>query len=310
LIDGLNAIDNIGMAVENDPDIPDAELLIVEQVSYFYQNKEILRHGAVPKADTDVEETRHYSKINVGYKKWEVEQVNGLDEFNSNRQYNTSIDTVNSTLEITSGLVAGSYPIEITRQQSFADTGAADTKYDNETFIICMQRSDYPVYDQLMVEQGNVTNAANIFSPNTIYNYRISPIRNLMRWYKSIAPSYVNISDSANKLFFTAGTGNLIAYGQMTDPDCRLESMELQENQNLFVTHFANPDDYTPIWMNETKTYEYPMSLADYRAIKASPYGYISVQCGSGDYIKYWIKEIKYRLNEGTGTFILRRKYE
>jgi hypothetical protein len=309
LIDGLNAIDNIGMAVENDPDITDAELLIIEDVDYFYQDIEILRHDAVPKADTDVEETRHYSKINVGYKKWEVEEVNGLDEFNSNRQYNTSIDTVNSTLEITSGLVAGSYPIEITRQQSFADTGAADTKYDNETFIICMQRSDYPVYDQLMVEQGNVTNAANIFSPNTIYNYRISPIRNLMRWYKSIAPSYVNISDSANKLFFTAGTGNLIASGMMTDPTCRLESMELQENQNLFVTHFANPDDYTPLWMNEIKTYDYSISLADYRAIKATPYGYISVQCGSGDYIKYWIKEIKYRLNEGTGTFILRRKY-
>jgi hypothetical protein len=51
------------------------------------------------------------------------------------------------------------------------------------------------------------------------------------------------------------------------------------------------------------------MSLADYRAIKASPYGYISAQCGSGDFNKYWIKEIKYRLNEGTATFILRRKY-
>jgi hypothetical protein len=310
LIDGLNAIDNIGIAVENDPDITDAELLIVEDVAYFYQDKEILRHDAIPKADTDTEETKHYSKINVGYKKWEVEEVNGLDEFNSNRQYNTSVDTVNSTLEITSGLVAGSYPIEITRQQSFADTGAADTKYDNETFIICMQRSDYPVYDQLMVEQGNITNPANIFSPSTIYNYRISPLRNLMRWYKSIAPSYVNISDTANKLFFTSGTGNLIAYGEMTDPDCRLEAMELQENQNLFVTHFADQEEATPLWKPELKTYEYAMSLADYKAIKASPYGYISAQCGNGEYKKFWIKEIKYRLNEGTATFILRRKYE
>src|SRR6187551_461294 len=107
-----------------------------------------------------------------------------------------------------------------------------------------------------MVEQGNVTNPANIFSPSTIYNYRISPIRNLMRWYKSIAPSYVNISDSSNKLFFSSGTGNLIAYGKMTDPACRLESMELQENQNLFVTQFADQVEATPLWKNESFTYE------------------------------------------------------
>jgi len=309
LVDGLNAIDNIGMAVEDDPDITGAELLIMEDVDYFYQDKEILRHEAIPAGDTDIEETRHYSKINVGYKKWEVEEVNGLDEFNSNRQYNTSVDTVNSTLEITSGLVAGSYPIEITRQQSFADTGAADTKYDNETFIICLQRSDYPVYNQLTVEQGNVTNPANIFSPATIYNYRISPIRNLMRWYKSIAPSYVNLSDSSNKLFFSSGTGNLIAYGKMTDPACRLQPIELKEHQNLFVKQFADQAESTQLWKNESFTYEYPMSLADYRAIKAGPYGYISAQCGNGDFNKYWIKEIKYRLNEATATFILRRKY-
>lgn len=312
LLEGLNAIDNIGFDIIEDPDIEGNSLLRIESVDYFYQDKEILRHDGIPKADTETEESKHYSRIDVGYKKWEVENVNGLDEFNSNRQYSTSIDTINSNLDITSNLVAGSYPIEITRQQSFADSGGADTKYDNEIFIISMFQSGYPYaypYAYLQVEQGNVTGAENIFSPSTIYNYRLSPIRNLMRWYKSIAAGFSSLADAANKLFFSSGTGNLIAKGLMTDTDCRQENMAMRENDNVFVTQFTNQADYTPLWKPELKTYEYPMSIADYRAVKADPYGYISAQCGTGDFLKYWIKEIKFKPMKGSATFVLRRKY-
>lgn len=308
MVEGLNAIDNIGVAVEDDSTSPDHYIMVIEAVDFFYRDREMLRHDAIPSANTDTEEMKHYSRVDVGYKKWEVESVNGLDEFNSTRQYNTSIDTINSPLDITSGLVAGSYPIEITRQQSFATTGAADTKYDNEVFIMCMERTTYP-YGSLRVELGNITNPQNIFSPSTIYNYRISPLRNLMRWYKTIAAGFAGLFDTVNKLFFSSGTGNLIASGQMTSPDCRMESGDLQENQNLFVTQFANPADYTPVWKNEIITYEYPMSIAEYRIIKADPYGYISAQCGNDEFKKYWLKEVKYKLVQGVATFILRRKY-
>lgn len=308
LIEGVNPIDNIGMGVEPDQDIPGRHLLRIEDLNYFYQDEEILRHDAIPDGDTDTEETKHYSKVDVGYKKWEVENVNGLDEIHSTRQYNTSLDTINSPLDITSGLVAGSYPIEITRQQSFALTGAADTKYDNEIFILCMFRTGY-LYSSIEVDKGNITSPENIYSPNTIFNYPISPFRNLMRWFKSIANGWVNLSDSINQLFFLSGTGNFLAKGMQTDADCRLENMSVQENQNLFVTQFANPTDYTPLWKNELFTYQYPMSLADYNAVKAKPYGYISAQCGNDDFEKYWIKEVKYKITKGSATFILRRKY-
>lgn len=308
LLDGLNAIDNIGFDIIQDPDLSYGALLRIEGVDFFYNNAEVLRHDAVPKSETEVEEARHYSKINVGYKKWEVERVNGLDEFNSNREYNTSIDTINSPLDITSVLIAGTYPIEITRQQSFAVSGGADTKYDNDTFIICLERPDYP-YGTLQVELGNIDNPQNIFSPDTIYNYRLSPLRNLMRWYKSIAAGFAALGDSLNMLFFSSGTGNLIASGIMEDTFCRLENSDIQENQNIFVTKFLNSADYTPLWKNELINYEYAMSVADYRTIKENPYGYISVQCGNADFQKYWIKEIKYKPMKGTATITGRLKY-
>lgn len=308
LVEGLNAIDNIGVGFEPDPDIEGRLLMRVEDLSFFYRDQELFRHDGIPKATIDTEEAKHYSRVDVGYKKWEVETVNGLDEFNSTRQYNTSIDTINSPLDITSGLVAGTYPIEITRQQSFATTGAADTKYDNETFILCMSRTLYP-YGNLQVEMGNIDNPENMFSPSTIYNFRISPLRNLMRWYKTIAAGFASLYDSANKLFFSSGTGNLIAKGELDPDGCVQEHAPIQENQNLFWTDFDFQADFTPIWKNETITYEYPMSISEYRTLKADPYGYVSAQCGNGDFNKYWLKEIKFKLTKGIATFILRRKY-
>lgn len=306
LMEGLQAIDNIGWGVEPDPERLNKHLLIIEALDYFYQNTEIFRCPFIPKADINVEESRHYSKIEAGYKNWEVESINGLDEFNSTREYRTSLNSISNTLDIVSNFIAGSYPIEVTRQLSFADSGGADSKYDNEAFIICLRRMLYG----FEVEQGNITNGENIFSPDTTYNFRISPLRNLMRWYRSIVSSYPNISDSDNKLFFSAGTGNLVAKGEMTSSFCKLENQAIKENQDLFTTHFEDQQQATPLWVNETVTFEYPLSVSDYTAIKSNPYGYVSFQCGQGDFEKGFIKELKYKLNAGKATFILRKKWQ
>lgn len=308
LIEGLNAIDNIGFDVIDDTERIGNSIVRVENVEYFYQDQELLVHDFIPHADKETEETKFYSKVNVGYKKWEVNKVNGLGEFNSNRQYNTSIDTINSTLEITSNLVAGTIPIEVTRQQSFAASGGADTSYDNEVFIICMRRTTYP-YGNIEVERDNIDNPDNIFSPETVYNFRISPVRNLMRWYKTLSAAFAAVSSSLNQLFFASGTGNFTAAGMLDDPSCRLENAVLRENQNLFVTNFADQAEATPIWRNELITYEYPMTVQEYQKVRANPYGYITLQCGNKPFQQAYIKEIKFKLAKGVATFILRKKY-
>lgn len=315
LLEGLNAIDNIGMDFIEDPERQGKFLVRIEGVDFFYEDKELLKLDAIPEAFTEVEEGRYYSKINVGYKKWEVEKINGLDEINSNREYHTGISTVSNTLEIQSNLIAGSYAIETTRTQSFQESGGADNAYDNEAFVICVKRSEYP-YGDIEVEQGNVINPDNIYSPDTLYNYRISPLRNLMRWYKSIVNSYPNYTDSENKLLFGSGTANIIAEGEMESNFCKLERTSsgydegvIKENQDLFTTHFS-VEDYKPLWENEVGSFDYPLSVKDYKRIKSDPYGYINYQCGNGEYLKGWIKEIKFKPAVGLATFILRNKWQ
>jgi hypothetical protein len=315
LVEGLQAIDNIGMDIIPDPDRDNRFLVRLEDLEQFYQDEELLRLDAIPESNKEVEEARHYAKIKVGYKKWEVENINGLDEINSNREYRTSLTLVSNELDITSNLIAGSYAIEVTRKQSFAESGGADTKYDNETFVICVERDPNPYYD-FGVEQGNILHASNIFSPDTLYNYRISPVRNLMRWYRSIVPSYANYADTTNKLFFGSGTGNLTAQGEMESNFCKIEPTSagynegvIKENQDLYITNFSG-SEYAPLWRNESVPFEYPLSVADYQRIKLNPYGYISFQCGAGELEKGWIKEIKFKPAKGLATFILRKQWQ
>lgn len=310
LLEGINCIDNIGFGIEPDPVFEGMNVLIVEPVQHFYQDDEMMVIDGVPLGNSEVQEAMHYSKILVGYKKWEVQQVNGLGELQSTREYRTGLETISNTLDIQSTLVTGSYPIEITRQQSFASTGAADTTYDNETFLLCLIRNAYG----FAVEQGNIDNPANIFDPATLMNFRLTPVRNLMRWFKSIINSYVNISDTGSKLFFSSGTGNLKAEGELIertyDELCKLESVVINESQNLFITHFERQEDAIPLWQPETLTFEWPLSVKEYQLLKTKKYGYISVACGENtDFEKCFINEIKYRPAQGKATFNLKKKW-
>lgn len=301
LFEGLRGIDNIGMGVEDD-------VLRIEPVEHFYTDEEILRLPFVPVVSVRVDETQHYSIIKSGYDKWETENIAGLDEVNSPREFRTSLSAINQTFDAQSHLVAGSYPIELTRQQNFADTGAADTKYDNETFIICVKRQAYG----FSVEQGGVDNASGFFDPPTIYNWRIRPFYNLMRWFKSLANSYANIVDTDNKLFFSSGKGNYLASGEIAFvmyEACKLENGAKAENEDLSAADFTDKAEATPLWRPELATLTYPLSLKDYKKIKASPYGYISFQCGTGEWQKGYIQELRYGLVKGEANFTLKLKW-
>lgn len=313
LIEGLQHIDNIGIGFEPDTTIPGRFVARVEDLDFFYQDFEVFQCLGIAEADFAVEEERDFSIIKIGYKRWETLANFGLDEINSNREYHLNIQTLNNTIDLTCSLIGGEYALEVTREQSFVDTNSADTTYDNENFIVCVRRKTYNTFE---VEQDGITNPQNIFNPSTVTNYRISPLRNLMRWYRSLINAYPVINDSQNKLYFSSGTGNLLASGQLADgygygqAFCKNEGIDIKENMNLFITAFNDVARYTPLWENESIKFEYPMSVADYNQIKSKRYGYVTYQCGNGNLSKGWIKDIQYTPAKGSAVITLRQKWD
>lgn len=296
---GLRAIDNIGMGMEPDQ-------IRIEPAEYFYQNVKIMDILLVPNAVNDIDNTRIYSNIKCGYNKWEIKSTKGIDEFNSYKERRTGIKAVNNELDISCDLIASGYIIENLRTLTLVNSGNTDNTYDNDVFIICVDRDAYGYH----VEQG-VSDGSNFYSPATAYNWRIRPLYNVMRWFKSIAQCYVNYFNTTAKIFFTKGAGNYLATGQLPiSDDCRLEGGPYRENADIDYTLFQNSNTYPPIYKAETITFNSPLSIKDYKRVKEIPYGFINVQCGTGDIIKTYIKSIEYKPAAGTADFVLIKAWQ
>ena len=191
------------------------------------------------------------------------------------------------------GTNAGTYTVQSTsRSQNFlhvtlVQSVAAAAEWVNVTGV------------GIVVEQGNIDNPANMIDPATVYNYRISPVRNAMRWAPKIFESYRLTGD----YIFTAGEGNIFAKGEI-DKGCKIEAGVIQENTDIKASIFSNPDYATSLFYAERIKFEYPMSVDDFQKILRKPYGRIEIDnnciTASG-----WIESVKYEPNAGKATFVL-----
>lgn len=304
---GLQAIHNIGFGLQREDGV---EKLRVEEYDFFYQDFRLMDCSDLDVQTKSVVSEEIPGIILGGYEKWEVENVNGLDEFNSKREYRLTIKNAKSTLDFRCKFIAGGYAIELTRLQSFADTGAADTKYDNETFILCLEQDVYAytypyVYGGYVVEQGGITDSANMFDPDTVINFRISPIRNMMRLAKTFMGAYRVFTSADSKVILSSGDGNILAEGWLSLDDCTPENEAISESDEIEDSIYRDTDDLKPKVRPESIIFDYPMSLSDFKRIKANPYGYIDHCDGSG-----FITKVVYKPNDGKASFELRNKYD
>ena len=296
LWEGLNPIHNIGFGLENDTHRPGKQWLRVEPWKYFYKDDVIMECVGINKVETQIISTEHYSTFKFGYERWEGEEYTGLDEFLTKRNFRTTLSALKNELSKLSKFIGSGYALEITKRKS---TDSKDWRFDNETFIICCKRDG----GDIIVELGNIVNPQNIIDPPTIYNFRLSPLRNAMRWISKIFSGY-RLLPAGSKIIFTDGDGNYFAEGEMESEFCKWENEVIKENQTIDLSFFNNPSDGTPILMPERKIFEYPMSLKYFKGVMQNRYGKIYYQsnCEEG---YGWIDIIKYKPEEGMANFRL-----
>lgn len=380
--EALNATDNIGMGLEDDPFRSYGygggyKLLRVEPVNYFFNNDILMICDHIRKVERDVDSALIFSIFKGGFQKWETWNNNGLYDLFGDREYRTELSELSNTLDQTCRWIASDYAIEFTRR--LYGTTTSDWRYDDDIFFLCL--ANYLKYDIGFIEEHTIfvhfeifglvsgdtfsisgaTNPANngtftvdtitwdgdtttiivletvateiltpnviltgvstvltfvetgvdyptnILFPETVLNYRIAPSRNAMRWFKTILQSYRTFEDKFLK--FTQGGGNILAQGEVLDDDgCRLENQPIQEQQDIELDLFNYQELNIPKFYPELIKFEYPMSYAEYKTVKANPYGLIGYQCGNVE-LKYgWIEDMQYSPYEGKVNFVLRPK--
>ncbi|HZF99526.1 MAG TPA: hypothetical protein VEY71_00915 [Chitinophagales bacterium] len=298
LLDGLNPIYNIGVGIEDDPNRPGFQLLRVEPMEYFYNDAVVLTLDKINRVQRRVATDRIYSLFKIGFQKWEAEEFSGLDEMNTQREYRTSLTNVNNTYEQLSKFIGSGYALEITRRLTRFKASTKDWRYDNDNFILCLRRSG----TTFVPEQGNIDAAANLIDPPTVLNFRISPARNAMRWMKWIMQSYKNLG---GKIIFSDGTGNYKAAGLLND-GCVYEAAPIGESQDLGTDAFFVPETGMPVLMPEEYEFTHPLSWAEYKALKANPYGIISIRWGQRtEFVDCHLLGVQYKPVQGEADFTL-----
>jgi hypothetical protein len=172
-----------------------------------------------------------------------------------------------------------------------------------------------PSVQSLEVEQNALTTASmahnsTIVDPKSLYNYRISPARNAMRWFKSIAQSYADWIHAV--LHFVSGEANITARGQyegISGVVPVIENTVLAEDDNITYDIFTDAADHYPIYSNEMVKFVYPLSYNDWvTKIVPNPCGLIQYSVNDGAPQYGWIDDLKYSPFEGTAEFVLKKK--
>lgn len=316
--DGLNAIHCLGLGVKQEG----ANTLIeIEPKEYFYRNNEVvLTLNNIRGLATKLDQRYFYSRFKIGFKDWRKEGVNGLDEFCTTHEYATLLKSVNTELAAQSELIAGPYAIEKERRVRYADSGTTDEDYDNNNFIIALNRTtvdDIPTMLDVAEKDENFTDVENVFSPETIYNLRFSPARSARNWYKILATSLIKLNTSLKNVKFSFAEGNKSMTSKGTEECDPANEGTVSEGGDLVLTVPNSNSAFDPLFTGEIDTLEeYPLSLASYLFLKdlddegiPNYYKMVRYSTEEADYLFGFIDEIRYKPITGMASFRFRRAY-
>lgn len=309
--ESLSVIYNLGLGLESEGD---NHYIRIEPIEYFFSTDVLFQIPNIKNYKVRNADEFYINNIEVGYDKWESEEVNGLDEFNTKREYSIKLKKNGNKITKLSRYVGSPNALELTRRKQYSSFPTTDTSYDQENFIICLKRTvnyaDVPTHLSTAEKDENFTDISNLISPSTIYNLRISPGRIIRNWFKTIGASIIKMNDTLKEVKFAFGQGNYKMVSTCTDScDSALES-EVNEGSDLNIELPAIDDSLEPIFENEFIIFEHPLSYTQYNLIKANPTKCLEISPYSGNFIKAFIFDVRYNPVTGMAKFILLKAYQ
>lgn len=310
MVQALSAIDCIGWGFSEEDG---TTCVRVERWQWFYKTGDpILRITAPKEVKTAIDTSLIVSELTIGYKKYTSnEDIAAIDSVHTECTYTNKLKAVQSTKQALCDFIADPYSIELTRRKA-TEYDVSDWKYDENIFI-------FEIWHFLEDEQwrNGVMNAgtdsSNLITGMTL-NASLSPRRNAERWKK-----WLFFANKQSDFTFSSGEGNYQgAYRNSsksndaasffselyrpadTDGNVIYEELELGHISMPLIAE-NQPITYEQGSMKaETISFSYPLSVAEYRKVKANPYGLIEV-----DGVRGWIKEFTYSFADGEATFKL-----
>jgi len=212
-------------------------------------------------------------------------------------QFSTKVESSNyfdkegarNEFNFLSKIIASGYLIESARRQIGKET--TDNQTDNDVFVICLNDTK-----DRAEKNENFAIVENIISPETAYNLRISPKRNLFNFAPVLVAGVIKNNGLLKDAIFRSGVGNFKMKTQ-TNNEC-LEINEVIENENFELLKKI------AIFEAEIYTFSYPITFIEYQSILDAPFGIIQVSFSKTVFTGF-ILELVYKPNSGLANFKL-----
>lgn len=323
IFDALDCQYSIGFRVE---EISGKLYLRIEPKEYFYDSQTVMQFTNVSDIKKSIVTNVIYNNFEIGYEKWQIEEINGIDEINTKHQYSIPITTGSNKLSKISTFITGAYIIEYTRREQFKQSPTTDWKFDDDNFLIALSRENqtfatleddpyklegisYPhTYLAGTVPERNEAfdYVTNYLVPSTAYNLRLSPTRMAMNWHPVLAASLTQ--DLTKNVNFQSGEGNVFESDKLIDT-CEPTIEGIQQNMNIIrdlFTQYKRFAFYKPV----LHQFEYPGTFTDFRFLRLNSNKSIEFSCESTNFIKGFIKEIIFEPNSENGGILQISAYE
>lgn len=269
----FEAIDNIGVGIEDNK-------IVVEKKSYFYNNTIVITLDSVADIKKSIAREYYYNEFENGFAKWENEEVNGLDEFNSKRKWTLPITVIKNKLSKLATYIGSGYAIEFTRRKTYVANSTVDWKYDNDNFVIVVRRNGI-AFEADRDQDFDSDEFVNILDPATAYNLKISPKRTLKNWGYVLRAGIERYLSKSIKFAF--GEANYLMESKLTT-----EPETVIENEDILGSELD-----APLWLPEYYEFDAVLTTLQIQAIKANPYGVIKFSKTGVDHMSGYLLNCK-----------------
>lgn len=286
LIESLSMQDCIGWCFEGDK-------VRVEDWKWFYKDDLLLEIENPKEISKTVDTDYVCSSLEIGYKKYaDNDDIKAMDSIHGERTYTSNITTISKSVKKQCEFIADNYAIELTRRARFLESEEDEFKYDENIFVFSANcgmdnnlkiDADGESYDNVSYET---------------YNVKLSPAQCALRWL-----DFIFALQGQTEFRLTTGKLNLDAKATPKNNSNYLSdnSSALGGDRGAFKENSMLKSAYAlPIVKPETIKIKYPVTVGEYKAIIANPYGIIRM-----DGADYWIKEFQYSFVDGEAEFSL-----
>lgn len=274
----------------------------VERWNWFYKDAVTIRISSPNEIKREIDADRYYNEFSIGYKKYETsDNYNSIDTYHGERTFVSPMKSIANAKEVSCDFIADNYAIEETRRARFQVDASEEFKYDENLFVFELSAKTAAITNVITGYSvvNNLTSSEGVQRPTEQINVQLSPRRCAERWN-----SFLHRLNNRRALAFSAGKNNCEAVLQ-----CNVTGGSVIQARTNYLEDFIGGEamkenqemEYTaPLFKAETLSFTYPLTISQYKAIKANPYGLIEV-----DGIQGWIKEFTYTFNTGEAEFKL-----